>query len=40
MGLSPTEVIEGYEIAAEKALDILPSKDVLGSDSGRIVGYL
>ena len=28
MGLSPTEVIEGYEMAAEKALDILPSKDV------------
>lgn len=25
MGLSPTEVIEGYEMAAEKALDILPS---------------
>ena len=28
MGLSPTEVIEGYEMAAEKALDILPSEDV------------
>ena len=28
MGLSPTEVIEGYEMAAEKALEILPSKDV------------
>ena len=26
MGLSPTEVIEGYEMASQKALDILPSK--------------
>ena len=24
MGLSPTEVIDGYEMAAQKALDILP----------------
>ena len=26
MGLSPTEVIEGYETACKKALDILPSR--------------
>lgn len=24
MGLSPSEVIEGYDMAAQKALDILP----------------
>lgn len=26
MGLSPTEVIEGYETACKKALEILPSR--------------
>ena len=25
MGLSPTEVIEGYDMACQKALEILPS---------------
>ena len=29
MGLSPTEVIEGYDMAAEKAIDILPSKPLI-----------
>lgn len=26
MGLSPSEVIEGYQMASQKAIDILPSK--------------
>ena len=26
MGLSPSEIIEGYDMAAQKALDILPCK--------------
>jgi len=26
MGLSPTEVIEGYETACKKAMEILPSR--------------
>lgn len=26
MGLSPAEVIEGYDMAAQKALEILPSE--------------
>lgn len=26
MGLSPAEVIEGYQMAAKKALEILPSE--------------
>ena len=26
MGLSPSEVVEGYEMACQKALELLPSK--------------
>lgn len=29
MGLSPAEVIEGYQMASKKALEILPSKDAV-----------
>ncbi len=29
MGLSPAEVIEGYQMATKKALEILPSKQWL-----------
>ncbi len=28
MGLSPTEVVEGYEQACEKAIEVLPGKHV------------
>lgn len=35
MGLSPAEVIEGYQMSAKKALEILPSKcSVLGRSCG------
>lgn len=29
MGLSPAEIIDGYDMASEKALDILPSESVV-----------
>ena len=39
MGLSPTEVVEGYEMAAEKALNILPSKPLISRVALRTITF-